>query len=196
MRFDRWPFATLGRRTTRLDAAAEALERATAAADAERARLTEAVAITHGALAVLHDRLLELAEVPARAEAELRAAAATAVSAATDRIADEIAPARAAAEEHAAFLRASLDRLRGETDALNGAEEAAAVLVALAGTAQTGFTDALAGFTRRADQAGEAAERAIERLEAIAARAETPAPEKRSPPRRAALHPASTPVTV
>lgn len=190
MRFDRWPFATLGRRAARLDAATEALERAAAAADAERVRLSDAVSITHGALAVLHDRLVELAEVPARAEAELRAAAATAVTAASDRIADEIAPARAAAEEHSAFLRASLDRLRGETDALGGAEEAAAVLVGLAGAAQTGFTDALAGFTRRADQAAAAAERAIERLEAAAAaRAEAPAPDQRVASRRAALHP-------
>lgn len=178
----RWrPFAALRRRRERADAAIEALERAAAAVDAERARLAEAVAVSHRALALLHDRLLLLDRQPGRvdalidhARAELSIVAAHVATAAAERVATEIAPARAAAEEHAAYLRASLDRMRGEAEALDGAREAAAALTSLAGTAQAGFAAAMDALARRSDHAADAAERAVSRLETAVTRVEKP----------------------
>ncbi len=188
----RWPFAAGRRRRERIDAAVAALEDGATAAWAEARRLGEAVAVSHAALALIHDRLLQLAEHPGRiaaaeararelvdhAQASLTAASADIGTRIADRLAEEIAPARAAAELHATVLRASIERLRGETTALDGAEQAAQVLVALSGSVQTGLSDTLAALTRRSDQAASAAERAVARIEAVAARLDTPAPAR------------------
>lgn len=185
-------FLTAARRRARLDAAVDAVEQAAVDAQAQAERLADAIAVAHRALALLESGLVALADQPARAEAALAAAdaraadlldharreigAATAVlgAQAAERVAVEIAPARAAAEEHAAWLRASLDRLRGETAALGGAEDAAAALVGLSGTVQAGLTDTLAALTRRSDAAADAAERAAARLHEAAERADPP----------------------
>lgn len=52
-------------------------------------------------------------------------------SVAAERIAGELAPVRQAAEDHAAWLRAAPQRLRGETEALGAAQQAAAAVRSL-----------------------------------------------------------------
>ena len=190
-------------RAARLDAATVSLERAAAAAEAERARLAEAVEVSRQALVVLHRALTDWADQPARAAAatarleesvaaadaraeqlveiarfELAAAAAAVGAAAADRVTAEIAPARDAAEAHAAFLRGSLERMRGEADVMVGAQAAAHSLEVLSATAASAVSDALGVLARRTAQAGEAAERAASRLADVAERLD-------SPPRRA-----------
>lgn len=160
------PFAARRRGQARLQAVVAALERGAAAAEAERQRLAEATAVAHRALAVLHDRLVELAGHPARidalidrAGAELTVAASSVGARAAERVAAEIAPARVAAEAHASSLRASIDRMRGEGEALAGAERAASVLVELATTTQGGLHAALDALSRRSEGAVAAADR-------------------------------------
>lgn len=64
-------------------------------------------------------------------DAALRDAAARMGDAAVRRVADELAPVGAAAADHADWLRASLARMRGETEALIGAQQAAAAVRSL-----------------------------------------------------------------
>ncbi len=195
------PFAALRRRRARADAALAALEAGAAAAEAQAARLAEAVAVAHHALAMLGDLLTLLARQPASVDAAIGEAlsqsdalaeharasldrAATAIAThAADRVAEEIAPARAAAELHAQVMRASLDRLRGEATALAGAEDAAHALVALSGTVQTGLSDTLAALARRAEASADAADRAVARIAAAADRLDPFAPTRRPRPR-------------
>lgn len=133
-------FSARRARHERTDAALARLEAGADAAETQAARLAGAVAVSHRALALLHDRLVALADQPARidrlvaqARAELTEAVSEVATRAAEQIAAEIAPARAAAELHAEVMRASLDRLRGEADALSGAEEAASALAVLSG---------------------------------------------------------------
>lgn len=180
-------------RVERVDALLIALERGAAAAQAERARLREAVALSHAALGAMGNILDALAGQPARfdavvdeldgaarristagralanacdvmtaatiAHAALPEASLAAVEERANRLfdavrrdlaamvsnaatgfdaavvgtgsvaaaglADELAPVRQAAEDHAAWLRAALGRLRGETETLIGAQQAA-----------------------------------------------------------------------
>jgi hypothetical protein len=193
------PFAVRCARLERFDAATASLERMAAAADAERARLAEAVEVSRQALLLLHDALSGWAGQPARAAAAtvrleeavaaadaraerlveaartgIIAAAAGVGAIAADRVTAEIAPARAAAEAHAAYLRASLDRMRGEADALGGAQAAIVSLEALCGVARSSAVDALDALARRSAQAGDAAERAAGRLAEVAERLDPP----------------------
>ena len=165
------PFA---RHHARIEATLDALERAAAAAEAERARLAKAVEVSHRALLMLHDRLADWADQPARATAatkrleetirvaEARAltlvehahdriseAAANVGRTAADRLAAELAPARAAAEGHAAFLGASLERLRAEAGTLAGAQAASDALTDLTVTAGAEIRGAARTITRR-----------------------------------------------
>lgn len=175
-------FTARRHRRERADAALARLEAGAVAAEAQATRLAEAVAVSHRALALLHDHLVALAEQPARvdqlidhARTKLEAAARDVATRAAERVAEEIAPFRAAAEHHAELMRASLDRLRGEADALGSAEAAANALAALAGTTQTALSDTLAALARRSDEAANTAERAAARIEAAAARLDAPA---------------------
>ena len=173
-------------RRDRIDHALLRLEAGAVAAERQAERLAEAVAVSHRALALLGDRLVALADQPARvdrlidhARAEITGAAREIATRAAERVAEEIAPARAAAELHADVMRASLDRLRGETEALTGAQAAASAVAALAGTTQAALSETLSALARRSDGAAGTAERAAERIKAAAARLDLPAPARR-----------------
>ena len=188
-----WPFARRQHLHARLEMAAEALERCAGAAERERARLVDALAVQRRALAMLHGQLVALAAEPARADAllaaaetragELVARAEIASDASASRVADraaervtiELAPARCAAEDHAASLRASLARVRGETDALGDAQDMLAVLRAAAEDAHGQYGWALETLAARAERAAGAAEQAACRIEAAATRLDRPA---------------------
>lgn len=220
-------------RTERIDLLLDALERSVVAADGERVRLREVIAVSHAALGAMHDLLTSLARQPDRldqvfgeldgaarriasaghalsdacdlmaagitAHAALPEASIAAVDArarhsfetlgqdlatlvssagasfdaavlgtgtvAAERITDELAPVRQAAEDHAEWLRAALQRLRGETDALTGAQQAAAAVRTLSAATETELRLVAETFRQRNSAASEAAERAAQRLD-------------------------------
>lgn len=203
-----------GERTARIDRALHALERSAAAAEAERARLHEAVILSHRALGALHDGLEAVARQPARHDAIVDAAArrlarsademrrdlaqrvdavgAALLAAVADmagvadrRIAAELAPVRDAAADHARWTRAALERLRAETDALTGAQQAAAAVGDLSAAAEETVRGVVELLAVRADRAGELAERAVERLLSAAERVENGGPSNAAAPVRA-----------
>lgn len=71
-------------------------------------------------------------------DAALRDAAARTGEAAVRRVGDELAPVGAAAADHAEWLRASLARMRGETEALIGAQQAVAAVRSVSGEIHPG----------------------------------------------------------
>lgn len=220
-------------RTARIDLLLDALERSVVAADRERERLREAIAVSHAALGAMHDLLTGLARQPDRfdqvfgeldgvarriasaghalsdacdviaagvaahaavpeasiaaVDASARASfetlgndLATLVSsagatfdaavlgtgtAAAERITHELAPVRQAAEDHAEWLRTALQRLRGETDALTGAQQAAAAVRTLSAATEAELRLVVETFRQRNLAASEAAERAARRLD-------------------------------
>jgi hypothetical protein len=200
-------------RIARIDAALLALERSAAAAEVERARLGEAVTLSHRALAAMGEALELIARQPARHDALVDAAVRRLARTADDlgrdlarridgvgaalldaveelrgiadrRIAAELGPVRDAAADHAVWIRAALDRMGQETEALGGARQAAAAVGDLTIAAEETVRAAVDLLAVRADRLGDAAERAVARLDAAAERAEQSAVSVPAPPAR------------